>query len=236
MNESITQSEFARRHGVTRQAIGDLVTRGVINLTDGKLDEDASLASIVQIRDPARAGTIISGPQLEMTTADLKPAPAATAPEGQGDPASTQEYVGFHAAKTRRELAEAKLSELKLAEKLGELIRIDQLEPELRLMMGAFKIEVTSLADRIKSEIDALHGIDVDIVLLEEHINATLAQLARYDPERVGTGAPAGGADGAAAENGHNDLGEAEPAPVGQNDRPTGPLQPGHHALGSGNP
>lgn len=121
-----------------------------------------------------------------------------------------------------------------LAERKGRVVNLAQLEPELRQMVGAFKTEVAGLADKIKGEIDALHGIDVDIVLLEEHIHATFAQLARYDPERAGTGAPAGGADGTGAQDEHDELGPAQPPAVEQVDGAAGALQPGHHAVGGG--
>lgn len=121
-----------------------------------------------------------------------------------------------------------------LAERKGRVVNLAQLEPELRQMVGAFKTEVAGLADKIKGEIDALHGIDVDIVLLEEHIHATFAQLARYDPERAGTGAPAGDADGAGGQDEHDDVGAKQPPAVGQVDGEAGSVQPGHHAVGGG--
>lgn len=102
--------------------------------------------------------------------------------------------------RAQTERVDRKLKELTLAEKLGQLVNVGQLEPALQQMVGAFKTELMSLPDKLKSEVDALYGVDVDVHLLEAHIDECLAQLARYDPERVGTGAPAGDADGAGRE------------------------------------
>ena len=83
------------------------------------------------------------------------------------------------------ERLDRELKELLLAEKRGQLVNLDQLEPALRMMVGAFKSEVMALPDGIKTAIDALHGIDVDVAVLEELVNLTLKQLARYDPDAV---------------------------------------------------
>ncbi len=88
-----------------------------------------------------------------------------------------------------RSLTERVDRELKLftlAEKKGQLVNLEQLEPELAQMIGAFRTELSALGDKLKTEIDALYGIDLDAQLIEEHIRETLAQLARYDPEREG--------------------------------------------------
>lgn len=109
--------------------------------------------------------------------------------------------------RARTERVDRQLKELTLAEKLGQLVNVNQLEPALQQMVGAFKTEIMSLPDKLKAEVDALYGIDVDVHLLEVHIDDCLAQLARYDPERAGTGAPSGEAAGAAREADDNGMG-----------------------------
>ncbi|HEY5579669.1 MAG TPA: MarR family transcriptional regulator [Rhodoferax sp.] len=101
-------------------------------------------------------------------------------------------------AQTERVDRELKL--FTLAEKKGQLVNLEQLEPELAQMIGAFRVELSALGDKLKTEIDALYGIDLDAQLIEEHIRDTLAQLARYDPEREGARASSGEAAGAVGE------------------------------------
>lgn len=86
------------------------------------------------------------------------------------------------------EQVDRELKLLLLAEKKGQLVNMSQLEPALVQMVGAFRTELTSMGDRLKTEIDALYGIDLDAQLIEDHINATLAQLSRYDPESADVG------------------------------------------------
>jgi len=108
------------------------------------------------------------------------------------------------------------LKQYELAEKKGQLVSLAQLEPELVQMVAAFKTELTARDDKLKSEIDALYAIDLDATLLEEHTRATLAQLARYDPQRAGTGTSAGDADGAGAEDDDHRVGAPAAAHVGE--------------------
>ncbi len=134
------------------------------------------------------------------------------------------------------EQVDRELKLLTLAEKKGALVNLAQLEPELARMVVAFRTELLARDDKLKSEIDALYGIDIDPLILHEHTRAALDQLARYDPERAGPGAPAGRADGPAGAHDHDRLGAGAPAHVGQGHGAAGGLQPGPDALGAGHP
>lgn len=79
------------------------------------------------------------------------------------------------------ERIDRELKTLQLAEKRGVLINVAQLEPELALMVAAFKTEMLSRDDKLKSALDAKYGVNVDISLLNEYTFAALVQLARYD-------------------------------------------------------
>jgi len=117
-------------------------------------------------------------------------------------------------AQTERVDRELKL--FMLAEKKGQVVSLAQLEPMLQQMVGAFRTELTSLGDKLKTEIDALYGIDLDAALVEEHIRDTLSQLARYDPELRGPGAPVGEGARPAREAVDHGLGQAAQADVEQ--------------------
>lgn len=130
------------------------------------------------------------------------------------------------------EQVDRELKTMELAEKKGQLVNVSQLEPELRQMIGAFKTELLARDDKLKAEIEALYGIEIDSQLLEDHTRAALKQLARHDPERVGTATPVGDGPGAAGADDDDGLGGAEAPDVGQEHVQAGPLQPGDHALG----
>ena len=124
------------------------------------------------------------------------------------------------------EQVERELKQFELAEKKGSLVNLGQLEPELLQMVAAFKVELTARDDKLKAALDALYGIDVDLQLLEDMTRDSLAQLARYDPERAGAGAPAGDAPGAGSEDEHDAVGPRAPPHVSQGNGQARGLQP----------
>jgi ribosomal protein L21 len=124
------------------------------------------------------------------------------------------------------EQVDRELKLYELAEKKGQLVSVEQLEGELKQMVAAFKTELIARDDKLKVELDALYGIDIDSQVLEAHTRDALAQLARYDPERAGTGAPAGDADGTGAEDDDDGMGTSASADVGEVDGEAGAVQP----------
>jgi hypothetical protein len=90
------------------------------------------------------------------------------------------------------ERVDRELKLLLVAEKKSVLINVDQLEPELMNMVGAFRAELLARDDKLKADLDALYGIELDLNLLNEHTYAALAQLARYEPGSDGACAPIG--------------------------------------------
>ena len=122
------------------------------------------------------------------------------------------------------ERVDRELKTLTVAEKKGTLVNVAQLEAELMQMVGAFRSELLSRDDKLKSELDALYGIDLDLNLLNEHTLSTMAQLARYDSsECIPDASRAGRADAAGAVD-NNRVGAPVPEHVGQSHSTTGEI------------
>jgi len=51
----ISQAEYARKRGVSRQYVGQMVAKGIIQLVGKKVDVDQADVALAAIRDPARA-------------------------------------------------------------------------------------------------------------------------------------------------------------------------------------
>jgi hypothetical protein len=79
------------------------------------------------------------------------------------------------------ERVDRELKQYTLAEKKGQLVNITQLEPELQQMFAAFRTELLARDDKLKADLDQLHGIDVDIQVLNATTHDALRHLARYD-------------------------------------------------------
>lgn len=99
------------------------------------------------------------------------------------------------------ERVDRELKQFTLAEKRGTLINAAQLEPELTQMVGAFRSELLSRDDKLKTTLDALYGIDVDINLLKDCTYAALTHLARYDAGGAPDDVAASGDDGTTRED-----------------------------------
>lgn len=97
------------------------------------------------------------------------------------------------------ERVDRELKQYTLAEKKGQLINVAQLEPELQQMVGAFRTELLARDDKLKADLDQLHGIDVDIQVLNVYTNDALRHLARYDARRPGAAGAVGAVDRADA-------------------------------------
>lgn len=130
------------------------------------------------------------------------------------------------AERVMTERVDRELKELQLAEKKGQLVNLAQLEPELVQMVASFRTELLARDDKLKADLDALYAIDVDLQVLNDHTHESLTQLARYDPERAGIGAPACSADGAPGEDDDDGLVEAVQTSVGKVDGQAGAIQP----------
>lgn len=99
------------------------------------------------------------------------------------------------------ERVDREMKQFTLAEKKGTLINVDQLENELKQMVGAFKSELTSRDGSLKDALDAAYGIDVDIKILNVHTHAAFVHLARYDPGGQAVADAPGEAANAAGED-----------------------------------
>ena len=98
---------------------------------------------------------------------------------------------------------------LLVAEKKGLLVNVEQLEPELMNMVSAFRAELLSRDDKLKADLDALYGIELDLNLLNEHTHTALAQLARYTPGSGESDPSSGEGFNTARANEHGGMGAA---------------------------
>jgi hypothetical protein len=120
------------------------------------------------------------------------------------------------------ERVDRELKQLMVAEKKGLLVNVEQLEPELMNMVSAFRAELLSRDDKLKADLDALYGIELDLNLLNEYTHAALAQLARYTP---GGGEPdpsPGERTDASGANEHGGVGASIPGAFVESLRSTG--------------
>lgn len=83
-------------------------------------------------------------------------------------------------AKDRLSRLQGDLAEIQLAEKAGSLIPAAGIERAWTNMVLAAKSILLTMPERLKMEVDATYGIDVDIDLVTTHVHASLSKLAAH--------------------------------------------------------
>lgn len=156
----ISQRAYARSRaerglpGGALSAVQKAAATGRIVLVGGKVDPEAA--------DRAWDARTDVDQQSRGALGGHAPKPAPQARVAQAAPASSpmvdavvSDRDTYFAHKARRELVEAQLAELELAEKRGELVRRADVERETFSMMRALRDRMLGVADRIAAQVAA---------------------------------------------------------------------------------
>jgi hypothetical protein len=173
----VTQAQLARYLNVKRQAIHAHIKSGKLPTNaEGKIDLAVAKAVLKERLDPARSAI----------AAAIDAPPTAAPPAAP--PPDTDNVTSYHAAKTLREIAEAKMAQLRLDELRGQLVRADRVELAAhklgRLTRDALLGLPVKLAPKLAAESDLL-AVER---LLEEALRAVLTDIAKLtaiDVERA---------------------------------------------------
>ena len=161
----LTESGLARKLGVSRQAVHQLVTRGILTKdAGGKIDvQEAEKALINSVHPSAK------------TAANLV-APSAPPPETASAPAESVEITSYHVAKTLREAAEAQIARLELSEMQGEVIRVDAVKSALSVAMATAREALLQIPSRLAP----LLAADTDPASVQNLLHAEIHQALEH--------------------------------------------------------
>lgn len=141
--ELVTKSEYAARRGCAPSAVTRALKEGRITaiVVDGRSMIDPEVADIQWGRNTRRR-------------ADSRPAADAAALPHAGTPPA-RDSATYDEARRRREMAEAALAELKLAELRGELVRADEWVAALARRCVAFREGLLQIPSRLSAQLAA---------------------------------------------------------------------------------
>ena len=148
----ITKSEFARRHGFSKQYVTELIRTGVIQEINGKLDEDDADYSL----------------SLKQTMGREKRAKNARRSDLQ------ELYIK---AKLKNEIEKGKILKLEAAEKSQSLIPADQVRETLFRKGRVIRDAFLTLPDRVASVLEMQNARTIHITLTKE-IRSILEDLS----------------------------------------------------------
>lgn len=165
----MTQSALARHLGVKRQAIHDLVKRGIIATgEDGKLDVAAAIDAMAKTlrADSKTVAAILAAPDDLPDTVAPPPAP------------ETLDATSYHVARTLREAAEAKMAQLRLRQMAGELVEADRVRRIVTTLAATVRAGFERIPDKLAERLAALADAHECHALMTAEIDQVLADLA----------------------------------------------------------
>lgn len=172
--QRLTESGLARQLGVSRQAVHELVKRGVLSKDkDGLIDfELAKHALMNRVRPSGKTAASLQEP--------------ATPPPTQNPETSTEpEITSYHVAKTLREAAEAQIARLKLAEMQGDVIQVSAIRATWAARIASARDALLQIPSRLAPVLAAETDLAAVTLLLEDEIRQALAELSREEPART---------------------------------------------------
>lgn len=162
----LTQTEYAALRGVSAAYVSKLKRHGRLVITPaGKVNVEATDRLIESTRDPARGGDRRPQASDGQHTALDAPVSAATAPQRLG----RGEFQSYKEAARRERIAKARIAELELAEKTGQLVRREEVESAIFGLARQTMDALDSLADRLASQLAAESDVARVHALLTEH-------------------------------------------------------------------
>lgn len=183
----ITPAEYARHRGCSRQSVHVAIKQGKIHRNaSGKIDSEAADASW---RNPkTEGGRLPAGfkPKFpsDALAEKLKSLPNSQArmdsfdiedkPDEQGN--AMESYM---VAKTRRELANAELAEMKAKQLRNELIPIEEFKSRMEKMIVASKSKILGLPSLLKTQMP--HLTNQDLKHIDKVLRDSLLELSETE-------------------------------------------------------
>ena len=116
----VSQAEYARQRGVSRQYVGQMVAKGIIGLTNRKVDTEQADAALAALREPARPERR-GKPETLVPTPEV--VPATPMPTSAGDLPTL-----LLKSRIKSEVERAKLLEIKARVEAGKYIAVDDVK------------------------------------------------------------------------------------------------------------
>lgn len=165
----LTESGLARLLGVSRQAVHELVKRGIISKdAAGLIDVAQAQAALANSVHPSSKTAAAL-----QSTAPPSTSPAATTPPENGQ---NVEVTSYHVAKTLREAAEAQMARLKLAEMQGDVIRIAAVQTQLATVFATVRDALLQIPARMAPVLAA----ETDPVAVHNVLHAEIHQALQH--------------------------------------------------------
>jgi hypothetical protein len=179
MPSLISQSEYARQRGVSRQYVSRLVRQGVIALENGKVDPVKADAALAARRDPARPMRRKQVNTEVQRAAETRPQDAAVSTDTVQLPGSGGGDLPKMLLKTRikSELEKGKLLEIKARVEAGKYVDADEVKVAAFNRARIVRDGLLNIPDRMASLLAAESNEHKVHELLTQEIRTALEEL-----------------------------------------------------------
>lgn len=175
--QKLTESGLAREFGVSRQAIHDLVKRGILTKdANGLIDVEEARSALANLHPSSKIAKAVQSATPSPAT-EPSPPPA----EKQGT-----EITSFHVARTLRESEEARMAKLKRMSIEKSLIDKDGAVRAVFTCTKMFRDDQETIGRRAGAKVAARFGIDpheVSLIFNEEIRQSWNRQVQRLQHE-----------------------------------------------------
>ena len=181
----ITQAEWARRRGFSRQYARRLVEKGVVRLIDGKVDPAQADAALTSIREPARPVRRTEPPQTgpgnRSPTAPRKP--ESSSPEPLSLPQGGDLPTLLLKTRIKSEVERARLLEIKARVEAGKYVDADEIKVAAFNRARVVRDSLLNIPDRLAGILAAEGDAQKVHAMLATEIRQALEELTG-GPER----------------------------------------------------
>jgi hypothetical protein len=156
----ISQSEWARRQGFSKQYVGKLISQGKIKLTDGMIDEKSANAVLQNQRDPSL-------------------------PIRRNDNSSYENQSDMHdllvKTKLKNEIERGKLLEARVKTEMGQLISAEKVRHAMFAKGRIIRDGILNIPDRVSSLLATINDASQIHEILTKELKEVLEELSRDD-------------------------------------------------------
>ena len=168
----VSQAEYARQRGVSRQYIGQMVAKGVIRLQGRKVDPAQADAALAAVREPAR-------PERRATPkAEAVPKPIVQSPELPTLPQGGDLPTLLLKTRIKSEVEKAKLLEIKARVEAGKYVDADEVKVAAFNNARVVRDALMNIPERLAAVLAAETDASRVHAMLTSEIRAALEDLA----------------------------------------------------------
>ncbi|MDX5526343.1 MAG: hypothetical protein O7167_00380 [Wolbachia endosymbiont of Andrena nigroaenea] len=155
--EKITQTEWAREIGVSKQYVCYLVKKGIVELEDGLIDRERANRAIETIRDPSQPLRRKNNSENESTS-----------------------NLSTMLLKTRikNEMERGRLLEAKAKAEIGELVAVEEVKTEAFNVARVVRNNLLNIPNRVSALLASLSDTEKIHKTLTEEITNSLEELS----------------------------------------------------------